>query len=171
MDEALNVADANVYAVAAPVTDPSYGPIFMMSGLLNDNNKLAAGGTYIAHAYDPLGSANKRPEGITVAAIDYEAPAPGILYGQDGAVTADLILEPGVSYPKDEHLPTILLVDADSLEAVYLDYRVQTSCDVDAAGNVSKIRLTIPSATEMPQRLKAYVILDVFPLCSRFLRE
>ena len=39
----------------------------------------------------------------------------------------------------------------------------------DARGNLIGARLTLPAGTQLPARLRAYVIADAFPLESRSL--
>lgn len=46
---------------------------------------------------------------------------------------------------------------------VSLDYKKALSLDIEA-GAIRAVRLALPAGTELPSRLKAYVIADVFPL-------
>ena len=48
-----------------------------------------------------------------------------------------------------------------------LDYRSETTTGTDPRGNLSQIRLALPAGTPLPATVRAYVILDVFPLASR----
>jgi hypothetical protein len=50
---------------------------------------------------------------------------------------------------------------------VSLDYRILTRPVTDGRGNMREIHLTIPAGTALPQRIRAYVIADVFPLAVR----
>jgi hypothetical protein len=75
-----------------------------------------------------------------------------------------LQLEPGAAYPGDQHLGTIVLIDEATLAPVYFDYYTSLSSEVDAAGNLSTITLTIPAGMTMPASTKAIVMVDVFPL-------
>lgn len=61
------------------------------------------------------------------------------------------------------HSAAILLTDAAGGEVVSLDYKKALSLDIEA-GAIRGVRLALPAGTELPSRLKAYVIADVFPL-------
>ncbi len=82
---------------------------------------------------------------------------------QDGWVRATFCLEPGASYPLSQHRPGILLVDAERVEAVPLDYHANLLAQAAEDGNLHSVRLLIPKGTRLPSRLRAYVMLDVFP--------
>ncbi len=84
----------------------------------------------------------------------------------DGEATVSLSLSGGARYRAGAHLASILLVDAATGAPVPLDYRALTNPVVDAAGNVSQVRLRIPAGTELPPSLRAYTIADVFPLAA-----
>jgi outer membrane protein assembly factor BamB len=148
-------ADTQVFSV------PTFGPALLLAGLASDGwRKLLALGTYVTRPYAATGPANRRPEGISVAALDVVAPT----RTQDGRAVARLRLEPGASYPLAEHRPAILLVDAAGTTAVPLDYHDNLSATADEGGNLETITLRIPAGTALPEALKAVVILDVFPL-------
>ena len=76
---------------------------------------------------------------------------------------------PGAAYPGNQHLGGIVLVDEATLTSVYFDYHTNLSNDVDAAGNLSAITLTIPAGTKLPVSTKAIVMADVFPLHEQIL--
>jgi outer membrane protein assembly factor BamB len=155
---------ASVYAEVSPFSDPYYGPLLILGGLVNKNAKLVAGGTFMAEKYS--GMANKRPDGVTVTALNYSKPA--LL--KKGYVKAAINIEKGFSWNPDEHIPAIILVDADRLEALSFDYRKLLTYSKDSSGNLAGIRLDIPAGTKLPARLTAYVMLDVFPLLRMELR-
>jgi hypothetical protein len=62
------------------------------------------------------------------------------------------------------HVAAILLTDARSGVPIALDYRTDTSLRTDAGGRIAGIALAIPPATRLPRRLRAYVIVDSFPV-------
>ena len=61
-------------------------------------------------------------------------------------------------------MASIVLSDADSGEVVGVDYLKNRELRTDSAGNLVGVRLTIPRGTELPARVRAQVIADVFPL-------
>jgi hypothetical protein len=79
-------------------------------------------------------------------------------------VVAHLQLAPGTSYPIDQHLGGLVLIDAATLTPVYFDYHANLSTTSDASGNLSTITLTIPAGTKMPSSTTAIVMVDAFPL-------
>lgn len=95
-----------------------------------------------------------------MASLDYTPPTADA----DGQVTATFGLEPDATYPLDAHRPGILLLDAEALEAVSLDYHANLSATADAAGNLASVTLRIPAGTPLPEALQAVVMADVFPL-------
>ena len=83
---------------------PNFGPYLVVAGLANNiYQKLLVAGTYITRPYPPEGSANRRPEGITVSDVQLQAPASG----QDGQVTVHFKLDPGAVYPLAAHYPAV----------------------------------------------------------------
>jgi hypothetical protein len=128
-------------AAVSPFSDPYYGPLLVLGGLINKNAKMVAGGTFIAQKY--AGDANKRPAGVTVTGLKYSKPT--LL--KNGFVKASVNVENGAAWNPDEHIPEIVLVNSERLEALSLDYRKLISASKDASGNISSIRLEIPAGT------------------------
>jgi hypothetical protein len=62
------------------------------------------------------------------------------------------------------HVTAILLTDARSGTPVAVNYQTNTSPLTDSAGRITGVRLSIPAATPLPARIRAYVIVDGFPL-------
>jgi hypothetical protein len=153
---------ATAYADTQVLSVPTFGPYLVIGGLANNWwQKLLAAGTYVTRPYD--GPANLRPQGISVASMDYDAPT----RTKDGLVMAKVYLEPGAAYPGVEHRPGILLLDASRGEPVPLDYAHNVSSTCDDDGNLSTVRLAIPAKTRMPKTLQSIVMLDLFPLHSQ----
>jgi hypothetical protein len=50
---------------------------------------------------------------------------------------------------------------------VPITYRKNTSVTKDSHGDVASVKLTIPAGTSMPERVRAYVIGDIYPLLVR----
>jgi hypothetical protein len=84
-----------------------------------------------------------------------------------GEAVAAIRRDAGARLPADRHLVSILLTDAATGDPVALDYRALTEQVLDAEGNIAAARLRIPAATALPDRVRAYVIVDVFPLAVR----
>ncbi len=159
---------ASAYAEADCLSIPTFGPLMALAGLCNNAfGKLLAYGTYITQPYDPQGTANKRPEGISVSSIEYtppQRPDPGLL-------RATFSLEPGTAYPVSEHLAAVILVDTQEVKAVGMDYHANLELEADGEGNLAAVSLRIPAGTQIPAGSTALIILDVFPLYEEALAE
>ena len=157
---------ATAYAETEALAIPDFGPLLVLAGLANDvYKKLVVAGTFITRPYDDNGQANRRPDGVSVASVDYAAPSEE----QAGRVVAHIKLAPGASYPLDQHCPALFLVDADRTEAVFLDYYDHLATTADPDGNLASITLDIPPKTILPPHVKAVVMLDAFPLHQQVL--
>ena len=100
---------ARAYAETKVLSIPTFGIPMVVAGLANRIwRKLVAMATYVTNPYPADGTANKRPPGIRVELITHRAPD----RASPGNVVARLRLEPGSSYPADQHLGAILLVDS-----------------------------------------------------------
>jgi len=163
-DDLMVKPGASAYAEAECLSIPTFGPLMALAGLCNNvAEKLLAVGTYITRPYSALGTANRRPEGIAVSTLVYVPPTGTTA----GTLAASFTLDPGASYPRNEHVPALVMVDTVTTEAVNLDYHANLSAEADASGNLSQVSLNIPAGTDVPEGTKAIVVLDVFP----FLQE
>ncbi len=158
---------ATVFADAKVLAIPTFGPLLVLAGLASNGwERLLAMGTYVARAYDARGGANIRPPGFQVDGVDFQPPT----RGRQGHLTAHfrVIPDPGQlqspAYPPDRHRPGLLLLDAEHAEAVPLNYHSLLSQTSDASGNLASVTLALPAGAKLPARLKAIVLLDVFPL-------
>ena len=133
------------------------------AGVCNAQDTLAASGTLLSGRYGG-GVANRRPSGVRLGSLQITRPVPNAA----GVAVATLRLAPGTHYPARRHVGSILLTDPAG-EVVPLNSRDETTAGTDARGNLRTIQLAIPAGTTLPSRLRAYLILDVFPLGSRVL--
>ena len=152
---------ASLYAETVCATVPNYGAQLAFTGICNPGGVLAASGTFLSNAYG--GSANVRPPGLRVGSVRLVAPTAG----SAGSVEAKLIGPILVSAAS--HVAAILLTDAATGAPVSVDYRGQTATLLDARGRIVGARLRLGAGTRLPQHLRAYVIVDAFPVGSRVL--
>lgn len=151
---------AAAFAEARTLSIPNFGPYLVIAGLAtNWWEKLLVAGTYITRPYPVTGTANQRPAGIVLHNLEYHPPT----RSTDGSVQAYFRLDPAVTYPLDRHRPAILLADPETLEAVSLDYQDNLSARGDMNGDLRSINLVIPKETSIPDKLRAFVMLDAFP--------
>jgi hypothetical protein len=151
---------ATAFADAQALSIPNFGPYLVIAGLANNWwQKLLVAGTYITRPYQQDGAANKVPSGIALEHLGYQPPTAR----QDGWVRATFNLASGAAYPLSQHRPSILLVDCSFTKAVPLDYHANLLAQATEDGNLRSVRLVIPKGTRLPPRLRAWVILDVFP--------
>ncbi len=153
---------ASMYGEATCLDVPNYGPFLDLLDLCNPEGKLITTGTFLTDRYSRRGAANRRPRGLRVDGVGLKRPTAT----SDGEATAALSLRDGARYPASRHVASILLVDADTGQPVSLDYARGTSVVADEDGNIATVRVAIPRGTELPERLTAYVIADVFPVES-----
>jgi outer membrane protein assembly factor BamB len=165
----FNTDGTTTYPAAYASTDalsiPTFGPYLVIAGLANNWYKeLLVSGTYVTRKYE--GAANHVPLGVHVSDVSFTAPT----NEAEGLVTANFVLDTGTSYPAAEHRAGLLLVDAASQEAVYMDYKANLSSRADPAENLQSVTLTIPKGLALPEKLDVYVILDVFPVFEKTVR-
>jgi outer membrane protein assembly factor BamB len=154
------VIGATAFAETDILSIPTFGPLMVLAGLGNNVfEKLLALCTYLTRPY--AGPANRRPEGVWPESLAYERSA--------RTLTATLACAPGVTYPMAEHRPGLLLRDPATGEVITFDYHANLRAAADEAGNLRTITLTVPPNVELPARVEAIVLLDVFPLARRTL--
>ena len=156
-------AGASLYGQVTCAEVPNYSVYLYVAGVCNQNDTLASYGTFLSDAYNPKGTANRKPKGVHGGKVTLTAPTPVA----DGEAVARLKLDPGARYRASKHVASILLVDADTGQPVSLDYRNLTTPVTDAKGNITEVHVRIPAGTTLPAHLEAYVIADVFPLAAR----
>ena len=146
------------YADTQALSIPTFGPYLVVAGLANNwYQKLLVAGTFITRPYD--GIANHAPQGVTVKDIRLTLPT----NDQNGQVVAALAVAPGNTYPADSHRAGLLLVDPSTDDALYMDYLANLSAQADADGNLQAVTLSLPKGMKLPEPLRVYVLLDVYP--------
>ena len=117
---------------------------------------LAASGAFTSSAYH--GSANTRPAGVHAGRVELVRPtatAPG---------AAEVSFSGNRLPLASHHVAAILLTDVRTGLPVSVNYQADTSIANDAAGQISGARLTVPAGTQLPRYIRAYVIVDAFPI-------
>ncbi len=146
------------YADTQALSIPTFGPYLVIAGLANNwYEKLLVAGTFVTRPYD--GIANHAPPGISMEDVSFTSPTKS----QPGQVLATFSILPGDGYPVDEHRLSLLLVDPTTTEAVFMDYHANTSSQADAQGNLQSVTLNLPKGLSLPEHVRVYVLLDVFP--------
>ncbi|HWE32236.1 MAG TPA: PQQ-binding-like beta-propeller repeat protein [Solirubrobacteraceae bacterium] len=148
-------ADANLFADTVCRTVPYYGPELLFTGICNPSGVLAASGAFISRGY--TGSANRRPAGVAATAVKLVRPTATAAGSAQATFTGRRLPAAG------RHVAAILLSDAATGAPVALDYQADTTSRTDAR-RITGVRLTIPAGTRLPARLRAYVIVDAFPI-------
>ncbi len=153
--------DANLYADTVCAKVPNYGAELLFTGICNPSGVLAASGTFTSAAYH--GPANRRPAGVRAGRVSLVRPGSGT----DGVAQVSLA---GTRLPTaSHHVAAILLTDARTGDPVSVDYQTDASVVSDPEGRITGVRLTIPAGTQLPARIRAYVIVDGFPLSQTVL--
>jgi outer membrane protein assembly factor BamB len=133
---------------------PNYGPGLLLTGICNQTGTLVASGTFLTQRYDRRGGASSRPRGVRVGAVTLRRPTDG----EDGEVTAPVSSGPG--WDPARHVLSILLTDAATGRPVGLDYAKLS------AFRDGRVTVRLPAGTALPERLRATVLADVFPLAE-----
>lgn len=150
---------ASLFAETDVLSIPTFGKWMVLAGLANDVwRELVAAGTFVTRPYS--GVSSRRPEGVEIESLVFVRPSGG----RDGRVTAMLRLAPGVRLPAAERRATILLLDPEREEAVSLPYADGTTDTPDPEGNIARVVLAVPAESELPEKLEAVVLVDVFPI-------
>ncbi len=151
----------SLYADTVCASVPNYGPELTFTGICNPRGVLAASGTFLSGAY--TGTANVRPAGVHIGSLRLVAPGTGA----SGHVDARLV---GSRLPsRARHVAAILLTNAVTGTPVGIDYRMETSLSTDRRGRIVAVHLRLPAGTDLPRRIRAYVIVDAFPVGARVL--
>lgn len=151
---------ASLYAETVCATVPHYGPVLKFTGICNPGGLLAASGTFLSSAY--AGPASARPAGLRLGAVRLTRPSAGA----PGTITARLV---GTRPRAGKHVAAILLTDARTGSPVGLDYHSLIHLIV-AGHRISGARLTLPAGIRLPARIRAYVMVDAFPVGARVVR-
>ncbi len=147
---------ASLYAETVCASVPIYGPELTFTGICNPQGVLTASGTFESTAYH--GPANRRPAGVHAGPVTLRRPTATA----SGSADVSLI---GARLPNaGQHVAAILLTNASTNTPVAVDYRPETSVRTDAAGDINGVHLTLPAGTRLPHDVRAYVILDAFPI-------
>jgi hypothetical protein len=150
---------AALYAETVCATVPNYGPELRFTGICNPTGVLAASGTFLSSAY--RGAASTRPPGARLGGLRVTRP----MAGSAGVVDARLA---GSPLRAGRHVAAVLLTDAHTGAPVGLDYHSLTRLFVSGR-RISAVHLTLPAGTRLPRRVRAYVMIDAFPLAARVL--
>jgi outer membrane protein assembly factor BamB len=151
---------ASLYTEVDCAADAQYGAALAAIGLCDDHGTLGASGTFLTRRY--AGPAARRPRGVRAGPVRLIRPSATAA----GALTATLRLARGARYRARAHVLSVALVDAATGQPVALDALAGARTATDRAGNIRAVTLAIPRGTRLPQRLRAYVVADVFPLAA-----
>jgi hypothetical protein len=138
-----------------------YGPELFVTGICNPSGVLAASGTFLSRGY--FGPAAARPAGLRRGTVALIRPTDVV----PGSVSARLT-GPGLPSASG-HLVGLLLTDAATGVPVAIDYHALRSESVDRSGRITAVRLALPAGLRLPAHVRAYVLVDAFPLGSRVL--
>lgn len=153
----------SLFADTVCASVPNYGAELAFTGICNPSGILSASGTLLSRAY--RGMANVRPPDVRIRSLRLFAPGSAAVGHVDARLAG-----PGLPSAA-RHVAAILLTDASTGTPVALDYRAETSASIDHRGRIAAVDLTLPARTQLPRRIRAYVILDAFPLATRVIEQ
>lgn len=153
---------ANLYAETVCASVPGYGAELTFTGICNPKGVLATSGTFISSAYH--GAANHRPAGLRAGRVTLRRPS-------STAAGVARVRFTGSRLPAlRRHVAAVLLTDASSDAPVTIDYQANTSLSTNARHQINGVGVNIPSGTRLPRVVRAYVIVDSFPVSQTVLR-
>ncbi len=127
---------------------PSYGGQMPLTGMCDTQGVITAGGTYLG---EPTRSPMlRRVPGLTVTPVV-----------RDGDSFSTQLSPAG--YAGDDHVVSILLLDAATGEPLPVDYQSATSVTNDAATDSTTVTVEVPDDVALPERIEAIVMTDAFP--------
>jgi outer membrane protein assembly factor BamB len=151
---------ASVYGEVNCLEVPNLGTLLLVAGLCNEEAKLISSGAYLTSGY--TGPAGRRREGVSIESVKLTRPTAG----EDGAVSVDFDLARNSRFGVNRHTADVLLVDRSTGEPLGLDYNGLTSLRLSDK-QITGVDLRLPAGTDLPERIRAHVITDVFPLATR----
>ena len=154
---------ASVYGEVNCPEVPNLGGALIVAGLCNDEDKLISSGSYLTSDY--RGPANRDREGVRIRSAEISRPTPA----SDGSVSVEFGLDPGARFGSERHTADVLLTDAATGAPLPLDYNALTTVR-SREGRITGVDLALPAGTEIPARVQAWAIADVFPIGRRALR-
>lgn len=154
---------ASAYSEVDCPAVPNLGPLLIIAGLCNEEDRLISSGTYLTGGYH--GPASRRPRGVRIGSVALDAPTAT----DAGSVNVALDLSRRAELGAAEHTADVLLVDRGTGRPLPLDYNGLTTIRRDR-GQIAGVTLALPAGTALPPRLDAHVIADVFPLGARRVR-
>ncbi len=150
----------SLFADTVCATVPVYGPELPATGICNPSGVLATSGTLLASAY--TGSASVRPAGVRVRSLR-------LMRSTRLSMGAAVARFAGPGLPSAaQHVAAVLLTDAASGQPVDLDYHAATHL-LTHHGRIVGVHLRIPRDQTLPGRVRAYVMIDAFPVTARVL--
>jgi outer membrane protein assembly factor BamB len=154
MEPDLSVPGLTAYAEVTCADIEFYGSLLDMLGLCHfESGKLIVNGTALVAEH--TGQEGNRPEGITVESVQASATHVEATFAANALKAS-------------EHLPVILMVDPQSVQAIELDYGLSLERVVGQDDTLAGVRLALPDGF-VPSGKKVVVLLDMFPLHTEVL--
>ena len=135
---------------------PHYGAELKFTGICNPSDVLAASGTLISSAY--RGSAAARPAGVGVASLRLVRPAAG----RDGSVrrcSAAAVCRSRAGTSRRSCSPR-----RPASRRYRSTTRRRRRLSVGSGGRITGVHVTLPAGMTLPSRIRAYVIVDAYPV-------
>lgn len=154
-EQGVVAADASLAASVVCADVPGYEALLPLTGMCNPEGLIPVPGTFLGSVVQT--SAAQRPAGLSAGAVDVSRTATG-----QASVAMDLAVAPGSRYPAAEHALHLLVLDEGG-NPVQLDYVADTVVETDAAGDPTRVVLTVPDEA-LPAAGEVVLMADVFPL-------
>lgn len=149
---------ASVFAETRCLGVPNYGALLALGGLCNDTfGKLVTSGTFLTRPMPEGSAVTRRPEGISVRGLSFQA-------GVGGTSRLEAVLDGAPPSGLSEHRVAFVLADPDTLEPLALGEGAGAQLEAGSYGDSSTLSLEIPPTVALPEEAEVFVVWDGFPL-------
>ncbi len=150
----------SLFANTKVLSIPTFGKYLVLAGLANDIYKnLLVSGSFMTYPVDSSWHFLQKPQNIHFESFRFIKPDE-----QDGNLIVNLSEKRDSLFNTQKHEYALCLYNTENLEPLYLNYKKLLQKQETADGKISSISLKIPADIQLPDKLGAILIVDLYPL-------
>jgi len=151
--------NATLYANTDILGIPTFGKYLVLAGLANNiYQEMNVAGSFITRASDSLWLTNKKSNGTQVLKLHYYPNQK-----QPGNIIIDLNIKQDSLIKSKQNFYAVLIVNENSFEPVYLNYRKATQRISDAKSVLRQISLQIDEETKLDEKIRIILLHNLYP--------